>query len=224
MGKQHRQSDRSEGSTADGLPAASESPVADAAERARIMGILQKQRAGIELAARELSLLRAWEKKERETRLRGDLAHVSQKLMGELTGATRKTLLQWQAAGMPRRSEGAYDFFAVIPWLRRKWAGLDKGGESGTAKAEAERRIKVEDARKRKRENDEQERLLVKREAVIRVIQQQTLRFREDLQDLDQRLAVALGRCTTAGDRQAVLEEEHRKVCARWADGFKEEI
>lgn len=92
---------------------------AEAAEKEVVFGILERQRMGQTLSPREISRLGRYEQRRAERLL--DQAFelgITQKKLCEYFTVPRKTVLEWEAKGMPRNQDKAYPLRRCLVWWK----------------------------------------------------------------------------------------------------------
>lgn len=90
----------------------------------------KRQAEGKALTVRDQAALRADDDRRREEQFNELAAAVPQKALCELLDTSRKIVLEWGRAGMPRNADRkkTYDLFVVLPWLRSRWNTLPADG------------------------------------------------------------------------------------------------
>lgn len=124
MGKQHKQPAKTPKVTS----------VADAVEAEVVRSALEKRRAGQHLSVAELAAVRRYEKRHQAEQRLAAYRAVPQTELVPMLATTRKTLLEWEAAGLPVNREAhpiTYDLFKILPWLKQRWlVGTEPGTKS----------------------------------------------------------------------------------------------
>lgn len=121
--------------------------IAQKLEAQAIGGLVRRAKVGDTLSRSEVLRLARYEREQRETRFRETAARLPQKVVVDLLATSRKVLLEWEAAGMPRNSDRSYDLFAVLIWLKRRWLRgeeEDNGVGASSEQLERLRRIRAD--------------------------------------------------------------------------------
>ena len=95
-------------------------------------GDAQKRLAeGKALTVRDQAALRAEDDRRRDEQFEALATTVSQKALCEMLDTSRKIVLEWGRAGLPRNADRkkTYNLFAVMPWLRNRWNTTPDDGE-----------------------------------------------------------------------------------------------
>lgn len=120
--------------------------VVTALEKRRLAEILQKVKAGGRLSGSELASLKKYEAERNEEQMTQVLSRVPQQVLLRLLGdLPRKTLLEWEAAGLPCIQDGRskfYDLFVVLPWVRNRVSRRDDAKSSWQEEGEKWRALK----------------------------------------------------------------------------------
>ena len=98
---------------------AARATVAEAAEREAILAILEKKGTGEVLSKREVARLGRWERCRKKQLL--DEAFelgISQKKLCEYFNVSPKTVLRWEAKGMPRNPNQTYPLRRCLLWWK----------------------------------------------------------------------------------------------------------
>ncbi len=110
---------------------------------------LKRRRAGQRRTASEIAAIRRYER-QRATQKRQAAYHaVPQTELVPMLATTRKSLLEWEAAGLPANRDTkpiTYDLFRVLPWLKARWMGEIGGGDLSKRAAEIKLLVRREAA------------------------------------------------------------------------------
>lgn len=185
--------------------------MADQAELDRVRAALQRRREGGQLGAADVAAIRRYEERRAAEQRRAALRSVPQVDLVEVLGIPRKTLLEWERDGLPVLRSGravSYDLYAVLPWLRRRWAEGNGSGDTTKRAAEIKLLIRREAALQLKMQLLSGE--LIHRDDVERENCRKVASVRSGLEALKLSLAPAmleLGEEVTLDQAQAVIWE-----------------
>lgn len=96
--------------------------LADSLTRERIALILQKRKDGGKLSKTEIKELGDYERRVSFSTMESCLRDMPQCEVERVFGVSRKTLREWEMAGMPRKANGNYDWIACSTWQRDLWS------------------------------------------------------------------------------------------------------
>lgn len=115
----------------------------------QVRSALERRRAGQRITTSEIAAIRRYER-QRATQQRQAAYHaVPQTELVPMLATTRKTLLEWETAGMPvDRDNGpiSYDLYKVLPWIRSRSVGETGGGDVSKRAAEIKLLVRREAA------------------------------------------------------------------------------
>jgi len=97
---------------------------AESGQGVKLRRALEKQARGERLTRAEASRVRRFEAERRAELQREAFSRVQQRDLVELLSTSRRTILDWERAGMPVHQRGRYKFYSlreVLRWLRERW-------------------------------------------------------------------------------------------------------
>lgn len=197
------------------------SSVADQADLDCVRGALEKRRAGRRLTTSEIAAIRRFEKRRGAEQRRVAYSCVPQSELVPMLATTRKTLLEWEAAGMPvDRNHGpiSYDLYKILPWMRSRAMGETDGGDVSKRAAEIKLLIRREAALQLKMQILSGE--LVHRDEVEIGRCERIKMVRSGLEALKRSLAPAvleLGETTTLDQAEALIWDYVEPLLAAFA-------
>jgi len=146
---------------------------------------------------------------------------LPQKVMLRVFETSRRVILDWQDAGMPRAKDKSYDLYSAVPWMRKRLArSVDSDDGGGSAELERGRGLRANmlelDLREREGE-------LLDAAEVKSQWGRLLTTFRQTLLGIPSRLAPALAATDDPVETSRLLEEQIAGALAALAAAYEGE-